>query len=123
MIFELFSQAKFICGQVKWLNSSMNDGSEKELADSSVDSKNAFGIVPGVVVSTKLPGNHPDWKLDEEDLNFRSTLLTKKIHQFKEGVSKSRGFYANLADTLCADESFAEKRESVACWNGQRVAE
>jgi len=113
-------QAKTICGQVKWINSTTNDNAEK---DSAGDQKDSFGIVPGVVVSTKLPGNHPDWKLDEEDLNVRSTLLTRKIHQFKESVSKSRGFYANLADTLCADDSFAEKRESAPCWNGQKVAE
>ena len=115
-------QAKYICGQIRWLNSELN-ASEKDSVASNADLKDTLGVVPGVVVSTKLPGNHPDWKLDEEDLNFRSTLLTKKIHQFKEGVSKSRGFYANLADTLCTDDSFAEKRENASCWNGQRVAE
>lgn len=101
------------------MNSTTSESGEKP-AD---EQKDTFGVVPGVVVKTKLPGNHPEWNMDADDLNFRSTLLTKKIGQFTESVPKSRGFYAGLADSLCADESFAEKRETAACWNGQRVAE
>ncbi len=84
--------------------------------------KEALGVVPGITL-TKLPGGHPDWSMDEDDLNFRSTLLTKKMAQFKESVPQSKAFYSNLADMFCEDDSFAETRESAPCWNGQRVAE
>ncbi|XP_065213431.1 glypican-1-like isoform X2 [Planococcus citri] len=97
---SVHSKVKFTCGQVRW---SSNRISENR--------------------SSKLPESRPNWKLDEEDSNFRSTLLSSKIRQFQESVPRSRGFYANLAETLCADDSFAEKRETALCWNGQRVAE
>ncbi|CAB0000642.1 unnamed protein product, partial [Nesidiocoris tenuis] len=37
--------------------------------------------------------------------------------------SKASGFYANLAEVLCSDESFAETRDTSDCWNGHRVGE
>lgn len=101
------------------MNTTTNGSGEKLINDQT----ETLGVVPGVFVKTKLPGNHPEWNQDKEDLNFRSALLTKKIAQFKDSVPKSRGFYASLADSLCADDSFAEKNETAMCWNGDRVAE
>lgn len=98
----VFSQVKFICGQVRWSNTSEN------LMARSV---------------TKLPENYVNWSADEDDSNFRSSLLSSKIRQFQDSIPMSRGFYSNLADTLCTDDSFAEKRDTASCWNGQRVAE
>lgn len=116
---SIHSMTKVICGQVRWVNTTTNGSGEKLINDQT----DTFGPVPGVFVKTKLPGNHPEWNQDKEDLNFRSALLTKKIAQFKDSVPKSRGFYASLADSLCADDSFAEKNETAMCWNGERVAE
>lgn len=44
------------------------------------------------------------------------------ITSFLSIMSKTKGFYANLADNLCGDESFAEQRDKK-CWNGERIAE
>ncbi|KAL6965977.1 Cell surface proteoglycan that bears heparan sulfate [Sarracenia purpurea var. burkii] len=99
-LYRPFGRVKFTCGQVRW--------SSNRIAEDR---------------SSKLPESRPNWELDEEDSNFRSTLLSTKIRQFQESVPRSRGFYSNLAETLCADDSFAEKRETAPCWNGQRVAE
>ncbi|XP_050309535.1 division abnormally delayed protein [Anthonomus grandis grandis] len=41
---------------------------------------------------------------------------------FLSTMSKTKGFYADLADNLCGDESFAEQRDK-RCWNGERIAE
>lgn len=41
---------------------------------------------------------------------------------FLSTMSKTKGFYADLADNLCGDESFAEQRDKK-CWNGERIAE
>uniref|UniRef100_A0A0A9YYZ7 Division abnormally delayed protein n=2 Tax=Lygus hesperus TaxID=30085 RepID=A0A0A9YYZ7_LYGHE len=37
--------------------------------------------------------------------------------------SKVSGFYANLAEVLCSDDSFAETRDTSDCWNGYRIGE
>jgi hypothetical protein len=49
--------------------------------------------------------------------------LAMKLHHFLASLTKSRGFYANLAESLCSDESFAETRDTADCWNGQRIGE
>lgn len=73
---------------------------------------------------SKLPGGRPDWSMDEDDFNFRSTLLANKIRQFEESVPRSVAFFSNLAEALCRDDDgFAETRANSACWNGDRVAE
>jgi dally-like protein len=46
-----------------------------------------------------------------------------KLQHFLASLTKSRGFYANLAESLCSDESFAETRDTADCWNGQRIGE
>ncbi|KAJ9594292.1 hypothetical protein L9F63_014297, partial [Diploptera punctata] len=32
--------------------------------------------------------------------------LSTQLHHFLASLTKSRGFYANLAESLCSDESF-----------------
>ncbi|XP_047105732.1 division abnormally delayed protein-like [Schistocerca piceifrons] len=49
--------------------------------------------------------------------------LSSRLQPFLASLSKSRGFYANLAESLCSDESFAETRDTADCWNGQRIGE
>lgn len=49
--------------------------------------------------------------------------LATQLHHFLASLTKSRGFYANLAESLCSDESFAETRDTADCWNGQRIGE
>jgi dally-like protein len=49
--------------------------------------------------------------------------LATQFHHFLASLTKSRGFYANLAESLCSDESFAETRDTADCWNGQRIGE
>lgn len=51
-----------------------------------------------------------------------SPLDTQMLH-FLASVAKSKGFFLNLADTICKDDSFAELREGKECWNGDRVGE
>ncbi|KAK4879035.1 hypothetical protein RN001_007181 [Aquatica leii] len=45
-----------------------------------------------------------------------------QLQQFLTSIAKSKGFYGNLADSLCKDESFAEPKD-IHCWNGERVGE
>ncbi|KAK9869571.1 hypothetical protein WA026_003323 [Henosepilachna vigintioctopunctata] len=45
-----------------------------------------------------------------------------QLLQFLTSISKTKGFYGNLADTLCQDDSFAVPNDR-RCWNGERVAE
>jgi len=72
--------------------------------------------LPGVTVSSVAHGyreRYPDSPLDTQ------------LSLFLDAVSSThaRGFYANLADSLCSDESFAETRDTAECWNGLRVGE
>lgn len=41
---------------------------------------------------------------------------------FLYSIGKSKGFYVNLADNLCKDESFADTKDAH-CWNGERIGE
>lgn len=55
----------------------------------------------------------------------RMTQSSGQEHQlqmFLVEVEKSRGFYGQLADSLCKDGSFAELRDR-GCWNGERLGE
>ncbi|XP_067014631.2 glypican-5 [Anabrus simplex] len=49
--------------------------------------------------------------------------LTTQLRLLLASLGRSRGFYANLAESLCSDDSFAETRDTADCWNGQRVGE
>lgn len=45
-----------------------------------------------------------------------------QLQMFLVEVEKSRGFYGQLADSLCRDGSFAELKDK-GCWNGERLGE
>lgn len=45
-----------------------------------------------------------------------------QVSTFLSILSKTRGFYAELADNLCGDDTFADQRDKK-CWNGERVGE
>lgn len=51
-----------------------------------------------------------------------SPLPESQLGHFLDSIDKTRGFYANLADTLCKDDSFVEPKDQ-RCWNGERIAE
>lgn len=51
-----------------------------------------------------------------------SHFMDVQMTTFLSVISNTKGFYADLADNLCGDESFAEQRDKK-CWNGERVAE
>lgn len=51
-----------------------------------------------------------------------SPLDTQMLH-FLASVAKSKGFFLNIADTLCRDDSFAEQGDGKLCWNGERIGE
>jgi dally-like protein len=53
--------------------------------------------------------------------SYGSLPETQLLH-FLTSIARTRGFYGNLADTLCQDENFAEPRDQ-RCWNGERIAE
>lgn len=53
--------------------------------------------------------------------NFPPMPETELSH-FLNAIAKTKGFYANLATTLCQDDSFAEPKDTK-CWNGERIAE
>lgn len=48
--------------------------------------------------------------------------FAKTLRELQESLQRSRSFYANLVEVLCADQEFAA-RDAQPCWNGQRVAE
>ncbi|XP_056634680.1 division abnormally delayed protein isoform X1 [Diorhabda sublineata] len=53
--------------------------------------------------------------------NF-SPLPENELSHFLSAIAKTKGFYLNLANTLCQDPSFAERKDQQ-CWNGERIAE
>lgn len=62
-------------------------------------------------------------KTQRLNVNLRDTPPpeTQLLH-FLTSIAKSKSFYANLADNLCKDDSFAEPKDQN-CWNGQRIGE
>lgn len=45
-----------------------------------------------------------------------------ELNKFLFAIIKTKGFYANLADSLCQDDSFSESTDRN-CWNGERIAD
>ncbi|KAF5303013.1 hypothetical protein FQR65_LT08342 [Abscondita terminalis] len=73
-----------------------------------------------LVSTTSSPnGNKP--RLVSNSRAF-PTSPVNQLQQFLISIAKSKGFYGNLADSLCKDESFAEPKD-IHCWNGERVGE
>ncbi|XP_066904445.1 division abnormally delayed protein [Halyomorpha halys] len=62
-------------------------------------------------------------KLDNS--SARAEQLEKQLRNFLAEIetTKARGLFANLAEALCSDDSFAETRDTADCWNGHRVGE
>ncbi|CAH1403678.1 unnamed protein product [Nezara viridula] len=62
-------------------------------------------------------------KLDNS--SARVEQLEKQLRNFLAEIetTKARGLFANLAEALCSDDSFAETRDTADCWNGHRVGE
>ncbi|KAK6633257.1 hypothetical protein RUM44_003858 [Polyplax serrata] len=49
--------------------------------------------------------------------------LSLQLRHFLTSIDKTKDFYANMAESLCSDESFAETRDTADCWNGQTIGE
>lgn len=105
-------QVKKWCGAPRLVASS----AASALPDQRLAAPGASVELPGVTVSSVAHGYR--------DLAPASPLATQ-LELFLEAVSstRARGFYANLADSLCSDENFAETRDTADCWNGIRVGE
>jgi dally-like protein len=95
-------QVKKNCGSPKLL---MKDG-----VSTTVATREEVTSPRGVPTS-------PSWEPEDK------SELQLQLEAFLESSNKARGFYANLAEALCSDESFAETRDTADCWNGHRVGE
>lgn len=76
---------------------------------------------PSLVDATTLPSISSGKPRMVNIRNF-VPLPENQLVQFLVSIAKTRGFYGNLADSLCQDESFAETRDQH-CWNGERIGE
>ncbi|CAG2068233.1 unnamed protein product [Timema podura] len=94
-------QVKLTCGQARWM----------------VDQQ--------AQVEPVLSTSHLHTEMSKRDgvSDESKEGLNVHLHNFLASLTKSRGFYANLAESLCSDESFAETRDTADCWNGQRIGE
>ncbi|XP_066159078.1 division abnormally delayed protein isoform X1 [Euwallacea fornicatus] len=77
-----------------------------EEGHSTVEATTIASIMKNRVSPTKSYPHFPE-------AHFSSFLST---------MSKTKGFYADLADTLCGEETFADQRDKK-CWNGERIGE
>ncbi|GFY70000.1 uncharacterized protein TNIN_297091 [Trichonephila inaurata madagascariensis] len=50
------------------------------------------------------------------------TVLYARLQQIVQRLTETKGHYANLADTVCSDETWAV-REEGQCWNGISVGQ
>lgn len=77
-------------------------------------------LVPVETTSTDPPAIE---KLDNS--SARVEQLERQLRNFLAEIetTKARGLFANLAEALCSDDSFAETRDTADCWNGHRVGE
>ncbi|XP_022255462.1 glypican-5-like isoform X2 [Limulus polyphemus] len=55
-------------------------------------------------------------------ITSRSVVSTwhSQLQNFVKKLTESKGFYANLADNICSDETLAVQREAN-CWNGNEL--
>ncbi|XP_021928837.1 glypican-5 [Zootermopsis nevadensis] len=102
---SLERKVKRACGQARWADEDEHDAD----TPSGRHHVTSDGVTDGRISSG--PG-----------LGAKDSLATQ-LHHFLASLTKSRGFYANLAESLCSDESFAETRDTADCWNGQRIGE
>ncbi|XP_073972063.1 division abnormally delayed protein isoform X3 [Rhodnius prolixus] len=83
-------------------------------------------LLENSTMKTNIVQNTVDTSLKMvHEKNQSTTNLWTPLNSFLEAIekTKARGFYANLAELLCSDESFAETRDTADCWNGHRIGE
>lgn len=97
----LEKRAKRTCGQARYVDT----GDVKEAEDETIP---ASGEQLSSVTISQDVGD---------------AALGTQLRHLLASLGRSRGFYANLAESLCSDDSFAETRDTADCWNGQRVGE
>lgn len=104
----LYVQVKKLCGQPRLVAGVVEPDARLSAPGASVE-------LPGVTVSSVARGyrEHVD------------SPLSTQLELFLQAVSSTHAisFYADLADSLCSDPSFAETRDTADCWNGLRVGE
>lgn len=112
----LCQQVKKACGNPKLVQGS----ALSNMPDDELSEPGASVVLPGVTVisSSVAPGHKDKTTGSNSPLANQLTLFLEAI-----AATQARGFYANLAEALCSDESFAETRDTAECWNGQRVGE
>ncbi|XP_023725864.1 division abnormally delayed protein-like [Cryptotermes secundus] len=116
---------KRACGQARWADKGDHD------ADTSVGHHHGDTLASGqqeVLSGTITQGHISTGHGHRGSLQWtgggsEEDSLATQLHHFLASLTKSRGFYANLAESLCSDESFAETRDTADCWNGQRIGE
>lgn len=79
---------------------------------------------PRVIATSTIPPNSVGNGSKRVASNFRifPASPVNQLQQFLVSIAKSKGFYGNLADSLCRDESYAEPKD-IHCWNGERIGE
>lgn len=79
---------------------------------------------PRVLATSILPSNSlgNGSKRVASNLRVFPASPVTLLQQFLVSIAKSKGFYGNLADNLCKDDSYAEPKD-IHCWNGERIGE
>ncbi|KAL0281403.1 UNVERIFIED_CONTAM: hypothetical protein PYX00_002400 [Menopon gallinae] len=72
---------------------------------------------PADIRVTPYVGRNVSRKLKEAEKQ-----LSIQLENFLLSMTKEKGFYDTVAESLCSDE-FAEVRDTAECWNGQAVGE
>ncbi|XP_039295550.1 glypican-5-like [Nilaparvata lugens] len=103
------AKVKKMCGPVRLEPETGKTKIETAHKSEASDALNAISV-------SSLPAGHYNKPLDHG-----SPLLTSFL-QSLESI-QAKGFFANLPEALCSDESFAEIHDTAECWNGQRVGE
>ncbi|XP_052121288.1 division abnormally delayed protein [Frankliniella occidentalis] len=118
---------KSACGPTKWVDAVPAEAPSSSLsppptaapaasAAQILAARRAEGHHLGPLYGGDLPGPLGSPASPASAVHFANTL-----RELQDSLLRSRSFYADLADVLCADEGFAA-REAQPCWNGQSVA-
>lgn len=70
---------------------------------------------PGPVIPGSAPGRIVPVRSVDESLYTR-------LQQVVQRLAETKGHYANLADIVCSDETWAV-REEGRCWNGASIGQ
>lgn len=124
---NLEKKVKRACGQARWAGKDDQDGETPTGHHHGDTLLSGQQEVLGVTftqghISTGQ-GHRGSQGLNGGSHHGDEDSLATQLHHFLASLTKSRGFYANLAESLCSDESFAETRDTADCWNGQRIGE